>query len=597
MAYTAKDVRVLKEVEHIQLNPGMYVGETNNPVHLIEEALDNALDEALAGYAKIVAVIIDTKTNVFSVLDNGRGIPLSGDTPIVVSSKLFSGAKFQDKKTAYQISSGLHGVGLVAVNALSEFYNLEIYRNDNHAKYEFIKSKLRKSEVKKNGKDSLELPFSTKIEFKPDKKYFETLTPDLDRIRRRLTTASAEMSKDITFILIIDGKKEIFQLTQAQHFSMNCLTSKEKIVARVLASQKIPEKFTAIFAYENEGQISPRIISSVNLLPVDNGGTHVNFFYDLIKEFFMQKAKKNGYKFQPNDVLYRLRIYFMLSLMEPKFSAQTKDKLTNRKTYFDRFTSAFKTQLEHHFNQHPDYFQGLMETFQDYRAKLDSKKIKTNGTSTRRAATKFTKLRDCTTRGGELYIVEGESAGGSIIQSRDPRIHAILPLKGKSIPNVTTKKSVLENKEVGELVRAIGTGIGPEFNLDNIRYSKVICATDADPDGAHIACLVTMVIAILLPDIIKSGHYFVAQTPLFAINEGRNFKPLWNEKELEKAREKNRTIQRYKGLGEMNPRQLKISLLDESTRNLLNVAYSDNIEVLVKLFSSATEKRKLVTGD
>jgi len=595
MVYTAKDVRVLKEVEHIQLNPGMYVGETSNPVHLIEEALDNALDEALAGYAKIVAVIIDTKTNVFSVLDNGRGIPLSDDTPIIVSSKLFSGAKFQDKKTAYQISSGLHGVGLVAVNALSTYYTVEVYRNDHHAKYEFIKAKLKKSVVEKNGKDTLAMPFSTKIEFKPDKKYFETLSPDIERIRRRLTTASAEMPNDIKFVLIIDGKKEIFQLSEAEHFSMNCLTSKEKVIARVLSSQKIPEKFTAIFAYENEGPISPRIISSVNLLPVDNGGTHVNFFYDLIKDFFMQKAKKLGYKFQPNDVLYRLRVYFMLSLIEPKFSAQTKDKLINVKTYFDRFISAFKIQLDHHFQEREDYFIELMETFQEYRAKLDSKKIKTNGTSTRRAATKFTKLRDCTTRGGELYIVEGESAGGSIIQSRDPRIHAILPLKGKSIPNITTKKSVLENKEVGELIRAIGTGIGPEFNLANIRYSKIICATDADPDGSHIACLVTMVIAILLPDIIKSGHYFVAQTPLFAINEGRNFKPLWSEKELEKAREKDRTIQRYKGLGEMNPGQLKICLLDEPTRNLINVAYSDNIDSLVKLFSSATEKRKLVT--
>jgi len=441
MAYSAKDVRVLEEVEHIQLNPGMYIGDTSNPVHLIEEALDNALDEALAGYAKIVAVIIDTKLNVFSVLDDGRGIPLSKDTPIVVSTKLFSGAKFQDKKSAYQISSGLHGVGLVAVNALSKSYKVEIYRNDKRATYEFVKSKLKKHEIKKNGKESLALPFSTKIEFKPDKKYFETLAPDIDRIRRRLTTASAEMPDDMSFVLIVDGEKEVFQLSQAQHFSMNCLTTTEKVIARVLSAEKKPERFTAIFAYENAGPISPRIISSVNLLPVDNGGTHVNFFYDLIKDFFMLKAKKFGYKFQPNDVLYRLRIYFMLSLMEPKFSAQTKDKLTNRKTYFDRFISTFKNQLEGHFDQHEAYFKELMETFQEYRAKLDSKKIKTNGTSTRRAATKFTKLRDCTTRGGELYIVEGDSAGGSIIQSRDPRIHAVLPLKGKSIPNITGKKT------------------------------------------------------------------------------------------------------------------------------------------------------------
>jgi len=185
-AYGAKDVRVLEEVEHIQLNAGMYVGETSNPVHLIEEVLDNALDEALAGHAKIVAVILDTKNSIFSVLDNGRGIPISEDTPIIVSSKLFSGAKFQDKKSAYEISSGLHGVGLVAVNALSDYYTVEVFRNKKHAIYKFEKSKLKYAKIDPKYKG--EIPFSTKIEFKPDKKYFETLQPDIERIRRRLTT-------------------------------------------------------------------------------------------------------------------------------------------------------------------------------------------------------------------------------------------------------------------------------------------------------------------------------------------------------------------------------------------------------------------------
>lgn len=588
--YSAKDVRVLEEVEHIRLNPGMYIGDTSNPVHLIEETLDNALDEALAGYAKIIAVIIDTKENKFSVLDDGRGIPISHDTPIVVSSKLFSGAKFQDKKSAYEISSGLHGVGLVAVNALSSEYQVEVYRNNSYAKYEFKKSKLHKNNVKKF---TGEKPFSTKIEFKPDKKFFETLKPDLDRLRRRLATASAEMPDDISVVLIIDGKKEVFQLSIEDHFKMNCLTVDEQTFETELDVCKNPEEFKILLAYEKAGPISPKVISSVNLLPVDGGGTHVNVLYDMLRDFFVAKGKKLDYKFQPNDSLCGLRAYLMLSLREPKFSGQTKDKLTNRKTDFDSYVKLFRSQLEEFTNKNKDVLEDLLERFQEYRTKLDSKRLKST-TNGKRASTKFTKLRDCTSKNGELFVVEGDSAGGSIIQSRDPRKHAILPLRGKSIPNITTKKDALQNKEVSELIRAIGAGVGPHFDITKMRYDKIVCATDADHDGNHIACLLTMLIAILLPEVIKQGRYYIAQTPLFAIQEKKMFKPLWTDKEVEKAREANRNIQRYKGLGEMNPKELRISLLDEATRNLIPVTYSENIDSLVKLFSSANEKRKLL---
>ena len=169
-------------------------------------------------------------------------------------------------------------------------------------------------------------------------------------------------------------------------------------------------------------------------------------------------------------------------------------------------------------------------------------------------------------------------------------------MRGKSIPNITTKKDILQNKEVSELIKAIGTGVGPHFNLKKIRYDKIVCATDADFDGFHIACLMSMVMGILLPEIVKAGKYYIAQTPLFAIKEKKVFKPLWSEEEVEKARKDNRTIQRYKGLGEMDPSELKICLLDEKTRNLMPVTYSENIDDLIKLFSSAEHKRRLVSG-
>jgi len=589
-AYSAKDVRVLQEVEHIRLNPGMYIGDTSNPVHLIEEALDNALDEVLAGHAKIIAVMIDTKENKFSVLDDGRGIPIEDDTPITISSKLFSGAKFQDKKTAYEISSGLHGVGLVAVNALSIEYKVEIYRNDQHATYLFREAKLKAKKIEKH---EGQRPFSTKIEFTPDKKFFESLAPNLKRIRQRLTAASAEMSEEISFVLYVDGKKEIFQLSYIDYFKQNCLTGHDEVEIYPIQIQRGPEKFNVLFTYEQNGQVSAKHASSVNLLPVTDGGVHLNCFLDQLKEFFAIKGKKSGFEFQPGDVLIGLRVYFSLSLKEPKFSGQTKDRLINLKSDMEVFTKQMRPQIEKIFEQ-GDRLEALLTRFQDYRKKLDSKKLNKNGSGGKRASTKFTKLRDCTRRDGELYIVEGESAGGSIIQTRDVKLHAVLPLKGKSIPNVTTKKDILSNKEVQELVMAIGTGIGPHFDINKLRYSKIVCATDADHDGNHIACLVSMCMAILLPEIVKAGHYYIAQTPLYAIHEKKFFKPIWTDEELNVAREENRTIQRYKGLGEMNPAQLKICLLNEETRNLNPVAYSDNIDDLIKLFSSAEEKRKLI---
>ena len=591
-SYSAKDVRVLEEVEHIRLNPGMYIGETSNPVHLIEEALDNALDEALAGYAKIIAVVIDTKSNTFSVLDDGRGIPISDDTPIVISSKLFSGAKFQDKKSAYQISSGLHGVGLVAVNALSVDYCVDVYRNGQRALYRFKHSKLKQASIKKH---KGAIPYSTKIEFKPNKKFFQSLSPDLKRLRRRLTTASAEMPDDLSFVLIIDDEKEVFNLNVETHFLQSTIVGPtDNIEITKLISEKKPEKFEVLFTYEPIGAVGYKVLSSVNLLPVDNGGSHVGWFCDTLRDFFMLKAKKHGFKFQPNDIFFRLRAYLILNMMEPKFAGQTKDRLINPKTDFKRFESEFRKQLDTFASKKESLLLDYLERFQEYRRKLDAQKLKSNGTGGRRASTQFTKLRDCTSRSGELYIVEGDSAGGSIIQSRDPRLHAVLPLRGKSIPNITTKKGILDNKEVGELVKAIGTGIEPQFDLSKMRYEKIICATDADHDGNHIACLVTMVIAVLLPEVIRAGRYFIAQTPLYAINEKKNFIPIWTEKMLAKATNKGRTITRFKGLGELSPHQLKICLLDEGTRNLNKLKYSKNMNDLIKLFSSAEEKRKLV---
>jgi len=426
-SYTSKDIRVLDDISTIRINASMYIGTTDTPTHLIEEGIDNAIDEILGGNASIIAININTEKKVYSILDNGRGLPMSNDIPIIVSTKLHSGAKFQDKKTAYRIVAGMHGIGLVAINALSEWYTVEIYRNKKHGIFKFVKSKLKSKKIETFVGD---YPFSTKIEFKPDKEIFEKLDPDLNRLRKRLTTASAELQGENNFVLNIDNRREIFNLSLEEHFKNQCLKTGKFGNIIKLNSSKSPELFNILMTYSTNDTITPKIITSINLLPVNNGGTHVNVLYDMIRDFYISKAKKYGYKFQFNDSLCGLRCYLMLNLIQPKFSSQTKERLTNRKSDFDIFIKNLRNQLEHYYIKNENELKVQLETFDLYRKRLDSKKLKTISTG-KRVSTKFTKLRDCTSRNGKLFIVEGDSAGGSIIQCRNPKIHAIFPLKGK----------------------------------------------------------------------------------------------------------------------------------------------------------------------
>ena len=592
--YTHKDIKSLTEIEHVQESTGMYIGDTSNPVHLIEEALDNALDEAVSGYAKIIAVTINTKNHICCIMDSGRGIPLENDTPILISTKLFTGAKFNSSKTAYKVVAGKNGIGLITILALSDFYIVEIYRDNKHAKYIFENAKL-KQKIVEEYKDKP--PFSTKIQFKPSKKFFESLVPDIDRIRKRLTVASVEIP-NTTLMLNVDGKQEGFQLTKEDFFKMYCLNDTDTNISEIvdIDARDEFEKFNVRFCYSFEGTIAPRLISSINLLPVDNGGTHVNCFFDLLKEYFTIKAKKENFKFQPNDCLSGLRVYFSLELEKPDYSSQSKDKLINRKEHFEKLLAKIKSELDKYFTEYPEKLKDLLTFFDEYRKKLESKKIK-GAVNGKRASTKFTKLRDCTGTHGELYVVEGDSAGGGFIECRSSKTHAILPLKGKIPSIINNPDDILNNKEIGELIGSLGTGIGPNFDITKLKYQKVICAADPDADGGHIFCLMTIALAILVPEIIQKGHFYLAKIPLYAINKGKTFIPLWTLDELSKAREKNESITRMKGLGELNPWQLKICCLDEKTRKLEKVNWSSNLQEIVNLFSDVNKKRELLSKE
>ena len=593
--YTHDNIKVLDELSHIRLNAGMYIGDTSTCTHLMEEALDNALDECLAKYANIIAVTVDTKNNVYSVIDNGRGIPFEKDTPVLISTKLFSGAKFQDSKSSYNICAGLHGIGLTAVNALSDEYDIEIYRDNKRAVFNFRDAKLTNKEI---NSFKGERPFSTTIRFKPAKKYFEKAIVDMDRIRRRLVVASVELPK-CYFVISIDGEKEVINHPGKQaFFKKECLNDNELDLSPLFyfkCNNKV-EELNVTFCYSFNSSVTPRVLSSVNLLPVDSGGTHVNMFYDIIKDYF-GKAKKNGFKFQPNDTLVGLRSYISLELVKPEFSGQTKDKLINRKESLRKLFDEFTRQLNEHFTKNPDELNNILAAFDDYRKKVDSKKLNTSHNSDKRVSTKLTKLRDCQSNKGELFICEGDSASGSIIQCRDPKIHAILPLKGK-IPSIAnTTKEILKNTEISELIQSLGTGVGPHFNIGGLKYDKIICAVDADADGGHIFCLLVIAMANLVPDVVKNGHLYLATTPLYAINKGKTFIPLWTEQDLTKAKAKNESISRFKGLGELSPWQIKICLLDPTLRKLTKVEYSKDLNNIMKLFQDVNAKRDLLKGE
>jgi len=590
--YTHKDIKSLTDIEHVIESTGMYIGGTETPVHLVEEALDNALDEAIGGYAKIIAVNINTKTGICSVLDAGRGIPLENDIPILISTKLHTGGKFKSSKTAYKISSGKNGVGLITILALSDFYIIEIYRDKKHAKYIFENTELKDKIIEDFTGDR---PFSTKIQFKPAKKYFESIIPDINRIRKRLLIASAEIP-NVTLVLTVDDKKEIIKISKDEFFKKYCLNDSDTELSKIIDinCKNDDEKFDVKFCYSYQGSVSPRLISSINLLPVDNGGTHVNVFFDLIKEYFMSKTKKTDYKFQLNDSLSGLRIYFSLDLENPDYSSQSKDELKVRKDSFTILLNKVKVEMEKYFNQNPEDLNNILGFFDDYRKKLDSKKIKSGSINGKRASTKFTKLRDCTSNNGELFVVEGDSAGGGFIECRNAKMHAILPLRGKIPSIVNNKDDILKNKEIAELIGSLGTGIGPNFDITKLKYNKIICTTDPDPDGGHIFCLMTIALAILAPEVIKQGYFYLSLVPLYAEIGKKVFNPIWSYDDLRIVKEKNKETILIKGLGQLSPWQLKICCLDEKTRRLQKVEYTADIDKIVKLFSDVNAKRELL---
>jgi DNA gyrase/topoisomerase IV subunit B len=596
--YTTSDIVEIGQIEHIRQNSGMYIGSSDNPTRLLEEVLDNSLDEVQAGYCTKIGIVIDAKEGSFQILDNGRGFPFNPDlpedqdSPILSCVKLFTSGKFNKSKkdSAYKIASGLHGIGLVACNALSTKLEMEIYRDNKHATYTFINGEF-KSRVFETFKGKS--PFSTSIKVYPDKKFFTCLDLQLDYIEERLRIAASDY-KDLSIVIIIDEDKKVIK------------GDEDKLIVDYL-SKTCPQWFkfktengaescSVTFGWDDNTPVSSKFFTSVNLARVHEGA-HIVKFSNILKDIFVNFAKKKNIEFQPDDCLIYLRSYINLKIINTSFEAQVKVKLERKSdlSVMDTLEKEIKT----YFQKNESTLDTLLDKFHQYRESIKNKQIKIAGNSKKRGFTSFTKLRDCTNSGGELFISEGDSAAGGLIKERNKKLHAVLPLKGV-IPNAIKKKDVLQNVEIKEIMQALGCGVKKDCDITKLRYSKIVICTDADPAGHFISALLIAAFLHLTPDVVKNGNLYLCKTPLHGYGHKDNFVPIWNDNELEKARKSDKHIRRFKGLGEFNSKELRKFVLDEKTRNLVKIDWPSNESVLDKVFdlliSSAEKKDLMLSG-
>lgn len=590
-------------LEHIRLRPGMYIGDSETPTKLLIECLDNAIDEVQNGHADKLFVSINTINKEFIVADSGRGLPfnhklpLLEDPPILICNSIFTSGKYKksEEQSAYKVAAGLHGVGMTACNALSEYMFIDIYKNKKHAQYEF---NYKKTPIRHPLKSKAESSFSTIFRVKPHESHFDTLDINQTVVRERLIIAASNF-KNLNIVFKIDEKAEVIKGSETNlietylgknvdtWYDFECKGVKEKSNESCMV--KIGWDF-------GNSSTKMETFTTVNFVKVESGA-HIKKVSDILESVFQKIAKKNKFEFNSSDVLNWLRLYINLKVVNVEFESQTKEKLS-KKTDLSIIES-LESKIETYFKKLENVNE-LLEKFEYYRNSMQNKKINNNVTSSnKRSIAGFHKLRDCTMSGGELLIGEGDSAVGGLLQTRDPKKHAILPLRGVII-NAAEKKlsEVVQNDVVKDIITAIGCGISPHCNIDKLRYSKIILSADPDPAGEFITALLITLFAKLTPEIIKNGNLFICKTPLFGYGVDSKFKPIWTQKELETARANNIRTRRFKGLGEFNPVELKTITLDENTRKLELVKWDDVVhKKLFEVMSNIKLRKDLVSNN
>ncbi len=603
--YNAQSIQVLEGLEPVRKRPGMYIGSTGSSGyhHLVYEVVDNSIDEAIAGFCKNIKVIIE-KDDVVTVEDDGRGIPVDIHPEYNVSAlqlvmtKLHAGGKFDNK--AYKVSGGLHGVGVSVVNALSEF--LEVYvKRDGKLYYQRYSRGVPQTDVivKKEGIKET----GTIVRFKPDKKIFdEGVSFNYDILHARLREL-AFLNKGVR-IEIIDRrgkeeKKDEFYYEGGILEFVNALTEEMKPISDtfyVYGEKEMSNGGILVveIAFRYTTDYDEIGYSYVNSIKTIEGGTHLSGFRSGLTRVMTEFYEKLGFdKREKIDIIgedIREGLVYVVSvkLPEPQFEGQTKEKLGNTEVkslvedvFYDKVVGIFERNL--------DTVKIILEKIvQAARARESARKAR-ELVRRKSALDSFYlpgKLADCSEREiskTELFIVEGESAGGSAKQARSREFQAILPLKGKIINAEKARiNKLLDNDEIKTIITAIGTGIADTFDISKLRYGKIIIMTDADVDGSHIKTLLLTFFYRYMKPLIEEGYVYSAMPPLYKITVGQNHYYAYSDEEKEKIlsviKSKNFSVQRYKGLGEMNPDQLWETTMNPSTRKLLKITLEDAIK-------------------
>lgn len=612
--YGANQIQVLKDLEAVRLRPGMYIGSTSSRGlhHLVYEIVDNSIDEAMAGYCDKIEVNIAPDNSV-SVADNGRGIPVeihpeTGKSAVeVVLTVLHAGGKFGGE--GYKVSGGLHGVGASVVNALSEWLEVEIRRDEKiyYQKYERGKA-ITDLQVKGKGKGT-----GTKIVFKPDALIFEEVNFSFEILSHRLRELSF-LNKGLKIYLKDQrtGQETVFHhqggiIDFVKYLNKNKNALHPKPI--YLASEKEDTQFEVSIQYNDS--YAENLYSFANNIHTTEGGTHEAGFKAALTRVVNDYARKNNLlkenedNLAGEDIREGMTAIISVKVKEPQFEGQTKTKLGNSE--LRGLTETIVNEgLTTFLEENPAVAKKIVEKA-IYAARAREAARKARELTRRKNALETTtlpgKLADCSVTDpamSELYLVEGDSAGGSAKQGRDRRFQAILPLRGK-ILNVEKARldKILANEEIRAMITAIGAGIGEDFDLTKARYHKIVIMTDADVDGSHIRTLLLTFFYRYMRTLVEAGYVYIAQPPLYKVKKGKEEVYLYSDRELEKTTEnlgKNSyNIQRYKGLGEMNPEQLWETTMNPEKRTVLQVSVEDAMaadEIFTILMGDKVEPRR-----
>jgi len=584
--YTAKDIEVLDDLEAIRKRPGMYIGGVGiRGLHnLLWEVIDNSVDEVLAGYCNEIKVTLH-KDGSASVEDNGRGIPtemheLGKPALEIVMTKLHAGGKFSKK--AYKVSGGLHGVGLSVVNALSKWLEVWVKRNGKiyYQRYERGKPV---TELKVIGTTK---ETGTIIRFKPDDEIFETTEFKYELVHQRLKEI-AYLNKDLKIHLYDEriGKKEKFYSKDGIIGLVKELNKNKKVLHKPIYFNREKNGVIVEVAIQFTDSEVENVVTFANNIKTSEGGTHLIGFRAGLTRAINEFGKKNIKKFSPisgAEIKEGLTAVVSVKVPEPQFEGQTKAKLTNSDVK-NVVESIVYSEMLKWLENNKSTAEKLINRFLIIKRAREAAKRAKELVKKRNELTITLpgKLADCSSRNPEereLFIVEGESAGGSAKQARDRRFQAVLPIRGKII---NVEKSglirVLKNQEIKAIISAIGAGIGKNFDISKVRYKKVIIMTDADIDGAHIRTLLLTFFYRYMKPLIENGCLYIAQPPLYRIKKGKKVYYAYSDSELKSilSRIGNAEVQRYKGLGEMNPDQLWETTMNPQNRVLIKVTLED----------------------